>query len=43
MANAFRSGGESEVTIGQQNQQSGSKAGSEVKDHEDKLEPSITN
>ena len=37
------SDGESEVTVGQQNQQSESKAWPEVKEHEDKLEPSKTN
>lgn len=36
------SDGESEVTVGQQNQKSESKAWPEVKEHEDKLEPSKT-
>ena len=40
---AFMSGGESEVTVGQQHQQSESKARPEVKEHEDKLKPSKTN
>ena len=37
------SDGESEVTVGQQNQKSESKAWPEVKEHEEKLEPSKTN
>ena len=39
---AFMSDGDSEVAAGQQSQQSGSKAGSVVEGHEDKLEPSET-
>lgn len=40
---AFMSGGESEATVDQENQQSGSKAELEVKEREEKLEPSKTN
>lgn len=37
------SGGELEVTVNQQNQQSESKAGPDMKEHEHKLEPLKTN